>query len=276
MRKWLDLDGKLVLQLLTDYAGLTWDELCEATGLSRLTTTSARSASASGRPLLGYSAGAMYLFNCVQSLIEQRLVTIDGVPENQTSHVLRGALEDGEETPKLRTSQQWAKIQMALNMKWLGVPNINSEFSMLVQPFFGAPIALPAQSDVFVLMPFSKSFEPVYTDHIRKVAESLNLSCMRADDLFTSHDLMSDIWSGICGAGVIVADCTGRNPNVFYELGLAHSVGKPVIIITQSAEDIPADIRSIRYIHYSYTPRGMAQFEEVLSKTIHTTMQLNA
>jgi hypothetical protein len=64
------------------------------------------------------------------------------------------------------------------------------------------------------------------------------------------------------------------DPNVFYELGLAHAVGKPVILITQNTEDIPVDIRNIRYIQYVYTPKGMRDFEGVLSKTIETTMHL--
>jgi hypothetical protein len=55
---------------------------------------------------------------------------------------------------------------------------------------------------------------------------------------------------------------------VFYEIGMAHTVGKPVILTTQNETDVPFDLRSIRYIHYRYTPPGMKEFEERLAKTI--------
>jgi hypothetical protein len=73
--------------------------------------------------------------------------------------------------------------------------------------------------------------------------------------------VVSDIWNGICNARLIIADCTNRNPNVFYEIGIAHVVGKPVVLITQKQEDAPFDIRHYRMIEYKYTPRGMQEFE---------------
>jgi len=68
----------------------------------------------------------------------------------------------------------------------------------------------------------------------------------------------------------VIADCTGRNPNVFYEIGLAHASGKPVILITQNSDDVPFDIRHLRYIQYDYTPRGMRVFEKRLVDTLKT------
>jgi hypothetical protein len=259
MRKWVDLDGKLILQLLTDHSGLTWRDLYDATGLGKLP----------GSP------GLMSFYNCLQVLAKRGLIIVDNVPQEETVESISYIFHDTLEKNKIRASPLWSEIQMALNMKWMGVPNSRDAHSMLVAPFFGAPMSLPAQADIFVLMPFSDAFRPIYTDHISKVGKSLNLTCARADDFFTSHELMGDVWSGICGAGVVVADCTGRNPNVFYELGIAHTVGKPVIVITQSSEDIPVDIRSVRYIHYNYTPRGMADFEIKLKKTIETTMDFD-
>ena len=79
---------------------------------------------------------------------------------------------------------------------------------------------------------------------------------------------MNDIWSLINNADIIICDCTGKNPNVFYELGLAHAIGKNVICITQNTEDIPFDIKHIRYIKYEYNPRGMTKFEKTLGQYI--------
>jgi len=74
---------------------------------------------------------------------------------------------------------------------------------------------------------------------------------------------------------VIVADCTGKNPNVFYELGIAHTLGKPVIIITQSARRYPFDIKHIRYIQYEYTPGGLKSFEKKLAEFLREATKSN-
>jgi hypothetical protein len=139
---------------------------------------------------------------------------------------------------------------------------------MVVMPFLEPPHQVTILSDVFVLMPFKAEFKPVYDDHITKVTDTLNLSAVRGDDFFTAHSIITDIWSAICSARIIIADCTGRNTNVFYELGLAHAVGKPVILITQYPEDVPFDIKHLRFIHYEFTPRGMKEFEATLANTI--------
>ena len=86
---------------------------------------------------------------------------------------------------------------------------------------------------------------------------------------------MQDIWVSICNSRLVIADCTGRNANVFYEIGLAHSVGTPVLLITQSPDDIPFDLRSIRYISYEYTPRGMVAFESALAASIDSMIGRN-
>jgi hypothetical protein len=98
----------------------------------------------------------------------------------------------------------------------------------------------------------------------------MGLSIKRGDDFFGAEAVMGDIWSAILHAKVVVAECTGRNPNVFYEIGLAHAVGTPVILVTQKAQDVPSDLRAIRYIKYQYTPRGMQAFEKALAATIET------
>ena len=124
------------------------------------------------------------------------------------------------------------------------------------------------KKDLFVLMPFSDELKPIYYDHIKKVAKELNLSVARADDFFSHSSVMQEIFSAIKQATILIADCTHKNPNVFYEIGLAHALGRPVILITQDEGDVPFDLRHIRYIHYAYTPPGMNKFEEALSLTI--------
>ncbi|KKK66434.1 hypothetical protein LCGC14_2964150, partial [marine sediment metagenome] len=70
---------------------------------------------------------------------------------------------------------------------------------------------------------------------------------------FTAGDIMADIWSAIYHSRLVVADCTNRNANVFYEIGLAHAIGRPVILTTQKLKDVPFDLRQIRCIEYEFT-----------------------
>lgn len=122
------------------------------------------------------------------------------------------------------------------------------------------------KSKVFVIMPFKDDFDPIYEDHLVPVCEKLKYSCTRVDLIDSPNVIINDIWSHIYNADIIICDCTEKNPNVFYELGLAHALGKKVICITQSADDIPFDIKQIRYIKYEYSPRGMKEFEVTLGR----------
>ncbi|MGA8027719.1 MAG: hypothetical protein WB992_11280 [Bryobacteraceae bacterium] len=137
----------------------------------------------------------------------------------------------------------------------------------IVNPIFGVPENL-SSPEIFVVMSFEPSLRPIYEDHIKKVAIDLKLTVGRADDFFTAHAVIDDIWGAVYHSKLVVADCTGRNANVFYEIGMAHTVGKPVVLITQNETDVPFDLRSVRYIHYTYTPPGMKTFEDRLTKTL--------
>ena len=73
---------------------------------------------------------------------------------------------------------------------------------------------------------------------------------MRGDDLFSPTDILEDIWQSINAADFVIADITGRNPNVLYELGIAHTLAKPVLILSKEAADIPIDLATRRVILY--------------------------
>lgn len=74
---------------------------------------------------------------------------------------------------------------------------------------------------------------------------------MRADDdIFATGKIMDQVWRGILQATVLVAELTSKNPNVFYELGLAHALRKPVVLVSSNENDVPFDLRHIRVILY--------------------------
>jgi len=174
----------------------------------------------------------------------------------------------------IQVSPAWERIQQALRVSLTQLADFDPRHGLVVRPFFGRPDDATRKYDVFVLMPFTDSMRPVYDDHIKKVASELSLSIPRADDFFSAHSVMADVWSAIFSAKAIIADCTARNPNVFYEIGLAHVLGKPVILITQKSEDVPFDVRHLRYLEYTFTPRGMVDFERALGETLRNVLNV--
>lgn len=102
----------------------------------------------------------------------------------------------------------------------------------------------------FVIMPFHSLFESEYERVIRPAIEEAGLECVRGDEIYTEQTIVQDIWKSIRNARVIVAELSGRNPNVMYETGLAHAIGKPIIMLTREQQDVPFDLRSLRYIYY--------------------------
>ena len=114
---------------------------------------------------------------------------------------------------------------------------------------------------------------PLYTDHIKPAVESEGITCQRADEIVGTNIITFDIWEKINRSRFIIADLTNKNPNVFYEIGLAHALGKEVILITQTMNDVPFDLKSLRCIVYDFTPRGIKQLEAALVKTINIIMR---
>ncbi len=174
---------------------------------------------------------------------------------------------------KLTVTDQWILIQGTLGISLTSLEEGAEPGRLSVKPIFGISDASRAIPDVFVLMSFDPRFKPIYTTHISRVVKGLGLTAARADDFFTAHSVMADVWTAVHRSRVVIADCTDRNPNVFYEIGMAHTVGKPVLLITQNESDVPFDLRHIRYIKYAYTPPGMEEFEVILARTIRDLLK---
>lgn len=106
------------------------------------------------------------------------------------------------------------------------------------------------------MMPFSTPFTPVYRK-LQEVAQGLGMDCRRADDIWENNTIIQDVVSLIDRSCAVICDCTDRNPNVFYEIGVAHALGREVVLITQSHDDVPFDLRHLRYIHYLNNSEGL-------------------
>jgi hypothetical protein len=101
------------------------------------------------------------------------------------------------------------------------------------------------------MMPFAAPHGDYYSKVYKPAIEKAGLRSVRADtEIFATGKIMDQIWSGIHAAKVLVAELTTRNPNVFYELGLAHALEKPVVLVSGNEMDVPFDLKHIRVIYY--------------------------
>ena len=104
---------------------------------------------------------------------------------------------------------------------------------------------------VFVLMPLDCAFDDIYKLGIKQACENSGAYAERVDEQIFEGSILQRIYNQIDKADIIVADMTGRNPNVFYEVGYAHALGKYVILLTQNTDDIPFDLKHHYHIVYS-------------------------
>lgn len=126
----------------------------------------------------------------------------------------------------------------------------------------------------FVLMPFKEPYDSYYSAIFRPALETAGYSVTRADDLFTPHPIMLDVQKAIIEADLIMCEMSGRNPNVFYELGLSHAIGKPAILVSRKEEDIPFDLRHVRVIVYDYKlPGWETKLKESITNAANTVTE---
>ncbi len=121
---------------------------------------------------------------------------------------------------------------------------------------------------IFVLMPFEEPFTSRYRKYIEKPLKKKGYNISRADDIFRPNSIIDDIRELITSSDIIIAELTGKNPNVFYELGIAHQLKKYVILICQQKEDVPFDLKHIRTIFYEPTEKGYSKLLNYILKNI--------
>ena len=102
----------------------------------------------------------------------------------------------------------------------------------------------------FVIMPFGGWFDSYYSTIYAPAIEEAGLIASRADDIYRPSTIVHDIWELTKKAKIVLADLTGKNANVFYELGLAHALAKPAILISETMDDVPFDLRALRVIEF--------------------------
>jgi hypothetical protein len=115
-----------------------------------------------------------------------------------------------------------------------------------------------------VMMPFQAEFNPVY-ETIRAACTDARLRCLRVDDIWEESVVVQDVFNLIFRSQVVVVDFSMKNPNVMYETGIAHTLGKHVVPITQSLDDVPFDIRHHRALKYLPNAEGLLDLRSALA-----------
>ena len=123
------------------------------------------------------------------------------------------------------------------------------------------------------LVPTTDSAQEAYEQIVRKMVEEENLDCVSTQGIFSAKHTMDAIWKRLNEARVIVADLSRRDAEVFYLTGISHGLQKPVILLAQSEDDVPFDLRGLSHIIYATKPLGEGmkarqQFAQVLKQVL--------
>jgi hypothetical protein len=137
----------------------------------------------------------------------------------------------------------------------------------------------------FVIMPFGNThtnaehasrLESIYSKWIKPAVESIivpgeqnqTISCHRGDKTFRPGEIITHVIENLISSEIVIADLSGRNANVFYELGVRHAVGNNCILISDNIEDVPFDLRPLRTIVYKYEPDSMLMLQDSLKQAV--------
>jgi uncharacterized protein YjbI with pentapeptide repeats/nucleoside 2-deoxyribosyltransferase len=131
---------------------------------------------------------------------------------------------------------------------------------------------IDSKKRIFVVMPFSKEFEDIYFLGIREVSEGLGFIVERADDIEHNESILETICAKISAADAIIGDTTGANPNVFYEIGYAHALNCPTILIARKGSNLPFDLQGINHIMYE----TIVELRERLKKRLQSVFSVKS
>lgn len=141
-----------------------------------------------------------------------------------------------------------------------------------VAPLWGEPLRRSQfQSDIFMVMPFREKYNAIFENVIRPVTADLNLTIKRGDEFnSTRGSIMQEVWAALNACKLVIVETTEINANVYYELGIAHTLGKPAILLSQTkeVEALPFDLRHLRFLVYEDTVEGGKALEASLRQSI--------
>lgn len=131
----------------------------------------------------------------------------------------------------------------------------------------------PRKPVAFIVMQFTEEYNNLYKEVIKPICEEFGFDVERADEFYTSTPILSDIVKSIKNSSIIIAEITPDNPNVFYEVGYAHAINKPTILLSdKKREKLPFDISGFRTLFYENSIAGKTQVEKSLRKYLQNNI----
>lgn len=123
---------------------------------------------------------------------------------------------------------------------------------------------------IFYACPFRQPFDDIYLHTLKPTIVAAGWSIERADENFATGVVIRQIWEAINSCELVVADVTDKSPNVMYEIGMAHALHKPLMMVTQDVNDVPFDLRHHRFIVYENNEAGLLKLSNALVRTAQT------
>lgn len=217
---------------------------------------------------LGYSVGSFDIINDHPRLLRSLSFGDDDYEGNILDVLTQIITHDKNNLQEIKSylAQKYSSptVSEFISTAHIEVPRRMITFSPQV---FAVPNKEQNKKLVAVMLPFklSQTFTAV-----KKACDDLGLECKKADDIWENATFIQDIFELIFTCEVVVADFTGKNPNVFYEVGIAHTLGKSVIPLTQSIDDLPTDLGHHKALKYLPNLEGYREMENELKKRLQT------
>jgi hypothetical protein len=123
------------------------------------------------------------------------------------------------------------------------------EHAAVVASQFGVKATAIEPRLVFVLTPFAKEERQTF-EQIKRICEAAGFRCLRGDEENATGAILKHVVDIMARARIVIANISSRNANVFYELGLAHAMGKRTILVSKTDSEVPFDLASQRVLFY--------------------------
>lgn len=178
---------------------------------------------------------------------------------------------------KLRVTLQGSRLELFVNR--VSVTRVNLPFSLpreqigiwcqsskdiIIKDF----LVSEERAKAFIIMQFTTPYNELFSDVIKPMCKKYNIEAVRADQTYGPGHILSDIMQQIYLAKFIVAEITPLNQNIFFEVGYAHAMRKPIIFIAEKTKELPFDVSGFRVLFYENSIRGKKKVEEGLAKHI--------
>jgi hypothetical protein len=229
---------KIREKIVSNFTYENWAEIGLLTGFSHLINTHSRLLRSLSWGDEDYAGNVL---NVLTGIASQNVDTLN-VFETYLNEKFEG------ETHYISAKPSEIKITFAPNV--FEIPNTSIENDLIA-----------------VMMPFSIALQPTY-EAIKKSCTGTIFRVLRADDIWEHSTIIQDIFSLIYRSSIIIVDFIGKNPNVMYETGIAHTLGKLVIPISQSIDDVPFDMRHHRVLTYLPNAQGFDDLARALGEKL--------